>query len=117
MFTQDLKKRVLGSSLVNLLTRPHGVHRYAELLAPTWTLGEAAVKLDDARPTTPGSVSAVLALNNGFGNTVKAGQSVNLTVGIAAGKPLRFTRQCRGRLEPRAGHRTPRRRTGIDVPL
>jgi hypothetical protein len=115
MFTQDLKKRVLGSNLVNLLTRPHGVHRYAELLAPMWTLGEAAAKVGDVRPMTRGSGSAVLALSNGFGNTVKAGQSVNLTVGIAAGKPLRFTRQCRGRLETRAVYRTSRRRPSIDV--
>jgi hypothetical protein len=44
MFTQALKKLVLDSSLVNQLTRPHGVDRYAELLAPTWTIGEAPAK-------------------------------------------------------------------------
>lgn len=113
MFTQALKKRVLGSNLVNVLTRPHGVDRYAELLAPTWTLGEASAKAGDVRRTT--SCSAVLLPNNGFGNTVRAGQCVNLTVGIAAGKRLRFTRQCRGRLEPRAAYRTSRRRPGSDV--
>jgi stearoyl-CoA 9-desaturase NADPH oxidoreductase len=114
MFTQALKKWVLGSDLVDLLTRSRGVDRYAELLAPTWTLGEAPVKVGDVRRTTPRS--AVLSPNNGFGNTVKAGQYVNLTVGIAAGKPLRFTRQCQGRVEPRAGHRTPpRRQAGIGV--
>jgi hypothetical protein len=113
MFTQALKKRVLSSNLVNLLTRPHGVDRYAELLAPTWTLGEAPAKAGDVRRTTP--CSAVLPPSAGFGNTVKAGQYVNLTVGIAAGKPLRFTRQCRGRLEPRTVRRTSRRRAGIDA--
>jgi hypothetical protein len=117
MFTQALKKRVLDSNLVNLLTRPHGVHRYAELLAPTWTLGEAPAKAGDVRRKTLCGASAVVAPNNGFGNTVKAGQYVNLTVGIAAGKSLRFTRQCRGRFEPRAAYRTSRRRAGVDVSI
>jgi hypothetical protein len=44
MFTQALKKLVLDSTLVNQLTRSHGVDRYAELLAPTWTIGEDSVK-------------------------------------------------------------------------
>jgi stearoyl-CoA 9-desaturase NADPH oxidoreductase len=113
MFTEGLKKRVLGSNLVNLLTRPHGVDRYAELLAPTWTLGEASAKVGDVRRMTP--CGTVLSPSADFGNTVKAGQYVNLTVGIAAGKPLRFTRQCRARLEPRAVHRTSRRQAGIDA--
>jgi ferredoxin-NADP reductase len=82
MFTQTLKKRVLGSDLVNLLTGPHGVDRYTELLAPTWTLGEARAKVVDVRRTTPRSVTLVLAPNDAFGNTVKAGQYVNLTVDI-----------------------------------
>ena len=42
MFTQTLARRVLGSPLVDLLTGPHGVDRYTELLAPTLTLGGAA---------------------------------------------------------------------------
>jgi stearoyl-CoA 9-desaturase NADPH oxidoreductase len=115
MFTQALKTRMLGSNLVHLLTRPHGVDRYAELLAPTWTLGEAPAKVGDVRRTTSCSASVVVAPNIEFGNTVKAGQFVNLSVGIAAGKSLRFTRQCRGRLEPRASYRTSRLRAGIDV--
>jgi hypothetical protein len=39
--TQGLSKRVLGSHLVDLLTGPHGVDRYTELVAPTWTTGDA----------------------------------------------------------------------------
>lgn len=113
MFTEVLKKRVLGSNLVNLLTRSPGVDRYAELLAPTWTLGEASATAGDVHRTTP--CSAVLSPSAGFGNTVKAGQYVNLTVGIVAGKPLRFNRQCRGRLEPRTVRRTSQQRAGIDA--
>ena len=82
MFTQTLKQRVLGSDLVNLLTGPHGVDRYTELVAPTWTRGEGRAKVVDVRRTTPRSVTLVLAPNEAFARTVKAGQYVNLTVEI-----------------------------------
>ncbi|MDT5400603.1 MAG: stearoyl-CoA 9-desaturase oxidoreductase, partial [Mycobacterium sp.] len=49
MFTQTLKPRlrdrVLRSTLVDLLTGPHGVDRYTELVEPTWTIGEARAKV------------------------------------------------------------------------
>jgi stearoyl-CoA 9-desaturase NADPH oxidoreductase len=84
MFTQTLKRRVLGSDLVDLLTGPHGVDRYTELVAPTWTLGEGRAKVVDVRRTTPRSVTLILAPNESFESThtVKAGQYVNLTVDI-----------------------------------
>jgi stearoyl-CoA 9-desaturase NADPH oxidoreductase len=82
MFTQTLKKRVLGSDLVNLLTGPHGVDRYTELVIPTWTLGEGRAKVVDVRRTTPRSVTLLLAPNEAFADTVKAGQYVNLAVEI-----------------------------------
>jgi stearoyl-CoA 9-desaturase NADPH oxidoreductase len=84
MFTQTLRKRVLGSDLLGLLTGPHGVDRYTELVAPTWTLGEARAKVTDVRRTTPRSVTLTLAPNETFTSThaVKAGQYVNLTVDI-----------------------------------
>jgi ferredoxin-NADP reductase len=83
-FAQTLRKRVLGSDLLDLLTGPHGVDRYTELVAPTWTLGEARAKVVDVRRTTPRSVTLTLAPNATFTstNTVKAGQYVNLTVDI-----------------------------------
>ena len=40
MFTQTLTKRVLGSDLLNLLTGPHGIDRYTELVASVWTRGK-----------------------------------------------------------------------------
>jgi len=69
---------------VDLLTGPHGVDRYTELVAPTWTLGEHRAKVVDVRRTTPRSVTLTLAPNDSFtsANTVKAGQYVNLTVDI-----------------------------------
>jgi ferredoxin-NADP reductase len=81
---QTLRKRVLGSDLLDLLTGPHGVDRYTELVAPTWTLGEARAKVVDVRRTTPRSVTLTLAPNDAFASahTVKAGQYVNLTIDI-----------------------------------
>jgi stearoyl-CoA 9-desaturase NADPH oxidoreductase len=81
---QSLRKRVLSSDLVDLLTGPHGVDRYTELVAPTWTIGEARAKVVDVRRTTPRSVTLTLAPNENFTFTysAKAGQYVNLTVDI-----------------------------------
>jgi len=74
----------LGSELVDLLTGPHGVDRYTELVAPTWTLGEHRAKVIDVRRTTPRSVTLTLAPNDSFrsANTVKAGQYVNLAIDV-----------------------------------
>jgi ferredoxin-NADP reductase len=85
MFTRTLKKRVLGSDLVDLLTGPHGVDRYTELVAPTWTLGEARAKVVDVRRSTPRSVTLTLQPNAAFhdtGSVLQAGRYVNLTVEI-----------------------------------
>ena len=75
---------MLGSDLVDLLTGPHGVDQYTELVAPTWTLGEARAKVIDVRRATPRSVTLTLAPNESFTSThaVKAGQYVNFTVDI-----------------------------------
>jgi stearoyl-CoA 9-desaturase NADPH oxidoreductase len=83
-FAQTFRQRVLGSDLVDLLTGPHGVDRYTELVAPTWTLGESRAKVVDVRRTTARSVTLTLAANASFTSTqtVKAGQYVNLTVDI-----------------------------------
>ncbi|OBG66849.1 ferredoxin reductase [Mycobacterium sp. E735] len=93
MFTQatssralarTLRKRVLGSDLLDLLTGPHGVDRYTELVDPTWTLGQARAKVIDVRRTTARSVTLTLAPNESFTSawTVQAGQYVNLAVEI-----------------------------------
>lgn len=74
----------MGSDLLDLLTGPHGVDRYTELVAPTWTLDEARAKVIDVRRTTARSVTLTLAPNDSFASawTVKAGQYVNLAVEI-----------------------------------
>ena len=79
---QSLRKRVLSSDLVDVLTGPHGVDRYTELVSPTWTIGEARAKVIDVRRTTPRSVTLTLAPNAAFNHPLKAGQYVNLTVDI-----------------------------------
>lgn len=85
MFTQTrtpgLRERVLRSALVDLLTGPHGVNRYTELVDPTWTLGEARATVIDVRRQTPRSVTLTLEPNRVF-TGFRAGQHINLTVEI-----------------------------------
>ncbi len=81
MFTQTLAKRALGSSLVDLLTGPHGVDRYTELVAPTWSQSDARAQVVSVEHSTPRSVTLTLAPNRAFSG-FRAGQHVNLTVEI-----------------------------------
>ncbi len=88
MFTQtlthDLRKRVMRSPLVDLLTGPHGVDRYTELVEPTWTLGDCRAKVIEVRRQTPRSVTLTLEPNAAFraGPALRAGQHVNLSVEV-----------------------------------
>ena len=88
MFTQtktlSLRDRLLRSPLVDLLTGPHGVDRYTELVEPTWTLGDARAKVVAVRRQTPRSVTLTLEPNAAFaaGPALRAGQHVNLTVEV-----------------------------------
>ncbi len=81
MFTQTLTRRVLGSSLVDLLTGPHGVDRYTELVSPTWTRNDARARVVAVRRSTPRSVTLLLEPNDAFPG-FKSGQHVNLSVDI-----------------------------------
>jgi stearoyl-CoA 9-desaturase NADPH oxidoreductase len=88
MFTQiskpRLRDRVLRSALVDLLTGPHGVDRYTELVEPTWTIGDARAKVVAVRRDTPRSVTLTLEPNAVFtsGPPLRAGQHVVLTVEV-----------------------------------
>lgn len=84
VLARTFRQRVLGSELLDLLTGPHGVDRYTELVAPTWTLGEARAKVTDVRRSTPRSVTLTLTPNDTFlsAQNLEAGQYVNLTVEI-----------------------------------
>lgn len=81
---RTLRQRVLGSELLDLLTGPHGVDRYTELVEPTWALGAPRAKVVAVRRATPRSVTLTLAPNAAFRSRqrVKAGQYVNLAVDI-----------------------------------
>ncbi|MEO3761566.1 FAD-binding oxidoreductase [Mycobacterium sp. B14F4] len=81
MFTQTLTQRVLRSPLVDLLTGPHGVDRYTELVAPTWTGADARATVVAVRRQTPRSVTLTLEPNQAFTGH-RAGQHINLTVEI-----------------------------------
>jgi stearoyl-CoA 9-desaturase NADPH oxidoreductase len=79
--TQTLTQRVLRSPLVDLLTGPHGVDRYTELVAPTWTQRDARATVVAVRRQTPRSVTLTLEPNQAF-TGFRAGQHINLTVEI-----------------------------------
>ena len=81
MFTQTLTRRVRRSPLLELLTGPHGVDRYTELVDPTWTQGDARAKVVAVRRQTPRSVTLTLEPNRAF-TGFRAGQHINLTVEI-----------------------------------
>src|SRR5574337_46010 len=81
VFTQTLAQRVLRSSLVGVLTGPHGVDRYTELVSPTWTSSEGRAKVVAVRRSTPRSVTLILQPNAAFAG-FRAGQHLNLTVDI-----------------------------------
>src|SRR5574337_909341 len=81
VFAQTLAQRVLRSSLVGVLTGPHGVDRYTELVSPTWTSSEGRAKVVAVRRSTPRSVTLILQPNAAFAG-FRAGQHLNLTVDI-----------------------------------
>jgi ferredoxin-NADP reductase len=89
MFTQTsrprLRDRVLRSPLVDLLTGPHGVDRYTELVEPTWTLGDSRAKVVAVRRQTTRSVTLTLEPNAAFmaKSPLRAGQHVTLSIEVA----------------------------------
>ena len=81
MFTETLTKPGRRSALLGLLTGPHGVDRFTELVDPTWTRGEARARIVGVRRTTHRSVTLTLAPNRAFAG-FRAGQHINLSVEI-----------------------------------
>jgi stearoyl-CoA 9-desaturase NADPH oxidoreductase len=81
MFTQTLTRRVRRSPLLELLTGPHGVDRYTELVDATWTQADARAKVIAVRRQTPRSVTLTLQPNRAF-TGFRGGQHINLTVEI-----------------------------------
>jgi len=74
-------RRVLRSSLVDLLVGPHGIDRYLELIRPSLTLHEARAEVVDVRRQTPRSVTLTLRPNGAWAGFT-AGQFVRVGVEI-----------------------------------
>lgn len=81
MFTETLTRRVRRSSLLDLLTGPHGVDRYTELVDPIWSRHDARARVVSVRRGTPRSVTLTLLPNRAF-TGFRAGQHINLSVEI-----------------------------------
>ena len=75
-----LGRRVLGSGLVDVLTAPHGVDRYLELVRPAWSLREARAEVVETR-RHGASVTLTLRPNDNW-EGFSAGQFVRLTVDV-----------------------------------
>jgi len=83
----------MKSPLVDLLTGPHGVDRYTEIVDPTWTVGDARAKVVAVHRSTRRSVTLLLAPNAAAARRVdqrcRAGQHLNLTVEIDGRRHVR----------------------------
>ena len=83
MFTETLtnrfRDRVLRSPLLDLLTGPHGVDRYTEIVDPVWIKGNARAKVVAVRRQTPRSVTLTLEPNRAV-----VAASCPLTRGLSA---------------------------------
>ncbi|MCH9668358.1 MAG: ferredoxin reductase [Actinomycetia bacterium] len=88
MFTQTSAKRGRRLALLDLLTGPHGVDRFTELVDPTWTRGEARARIVAVRRSTPRGVTLTLEPNPAFPG-FHAGQHVNLSVEIDGRRRIR----------------------------
>ncbi len=80
MFTKSETRPRLRSRLLGLLTGPHGVDRYTELVDPMWTTEDRATVVR-VRRSTPRSVTLWLRPNHPVAGH-RAGQFVTLTVEI-----------------------------------
>jgi ferredoxin-NADP reductase len=69
------------TQMLDLLTGPHGVDRYTELVTPTWSQRDARAKVVSVQRRTPRSVTLLLQPNKAFAG-FKSGQHINLTVEI-----------------------------------
>lgn len=79
--THKLRDRVLRSPLLDLLTGPHGVDRYTEIVDPVWIKGAARAKVVAVRRQSARSVTLTLEPNAAFAG-FRAGQHINLSVEI-----------------------------------
>jgi ferredoxin-NADP reductase len=77
----NVLRRLLGSSIVETMTAPHGVDRYLELINPRWSVREVRGQVADVRHQTADTVTLTVEPNgNWLGH--RAGQWVRVGVEI-----------------------------------
>lgn len=84
MFTETPNRSGLLRRAVRLLdaaATPHGVDRYLELVAPTWSSTEVRGRVSRTERRAPGTVTLTIAANRNWAG-FRAGQYVTLTVEI-----------------------------------
>src|SRR5581483_7571961 len=67
--------------VVDAIAAPHGVDRYVELVAPTWSSSEVRARVVAVTRSTPSSVTLLLRPNGNWSG-FRAGQHTQLTVEI-----------------------------------
>ncbi len=77
--TPSLLRRAIGR--LDALATPHGIDRYVELVAPTWSSTEVRGRIVDVRHGTPDSVTLTVRPNANWSGFT-AGQFTQLTVEI-----------------------------------
>jgi ferredoxin-NADP reductase len=78
---QRLRRRLLGSSLLEALAYPHGVDRYVELVRPLLVKREVRAEVAAVRRQTPKSTTLTLRPNENW-RGLRAGQFVSVSVDI-----------------------------------
>lgn len=83
MFTEPVSRRVArrGVSLLDAVAAPHGIDRFVELVAPTWSTTEVRGRVVDVDRRAEGSVVLTIEANRGW-TGFRAGQHTQLSVEI-----------------------------------
>ena len=83
MFTQSLTRRTVRRAVraVDALAAPHGIDRYVEQIAPTWSSTEVRGRITDVDRSAQGSTILTIEPNGNW-TGFRAGQYTQLTVEI-----------------------------------
>src|SRR6185503_13004662 len=79
--SRRLRRRILGSGVLDLLAGPPGVDGYLEQIRPTWVVGACRAVVVRVERSTPDSVTLGLRANSAW-EDFRAGQFIQLGVEI-----------------------------------
>ncbi len=79
--SRRLKRRILGSGVLDLLAGPPGVDGYLEQIRPTWVVGACRAEVVRAERSTPDSITLGVRANSAW-EGFRAGQFIQLAVEI-----------------------------------